>query len=754
MSEAQCPVTNLEGASIVTDGSVLIALGGKDIVSGQLNPAVYTCRSNVFMGKLWNTASVSGQAPEPSCWRTATLVGERVFILGGQAEDGFSEENIFVISINPDLSTEGLVWSVVRAFGAKKTPGRIKHSASRVKERYIAVFGGENAGKPLNDLQLLDTNAVRWESKAQKGEIPSPRYGHSTVVVGSKMYLFGGTDGTKFFSDFYALNLDTFEWTLLAGMGDSLSPRAYHGCVSVGVKLFIHGGTTPNGISNDISCYNIKDNKWTIVKADLPSNVPRTGHLLCVASERSPIVHVVGGSRKNPERDPYLSFDSSRVTQPDAPEEGSRNPPPMRKASSEKRLVSPPPQRPMPPRPPPTSQKPPPEKLSNNVSSTSLPTYPKVKQAAPSITPTKASAPPASGPSTTPVAAAASTPTSATSPTLSSPRANLARPAEKFAKPPGPSGRPRPAHNAPPIPSEASVTEDTKVEKKVVTPASPSIAPASPSITPTITPTVTPAVKTADIKPKIENKVRPTHAPPPPPSEVNHPTPTTTVAPRTVATPTAATSVPTIAPSAPTPTPSVPTASPSKVAPPSAAAPPSGAKPPVTPKKMAGTSGRKSILKPADAAPFAKNHHVGFNDQLSFKSAPDYDENEEEPEEFCRTQEEMDQDEDEPMPENFMERKKGPYLFAPDGRDYQTMYEEKNKEAESLSDRIEGLCGIIDESMEEIGLLKMKVEELEKEKEAARLVAEKRETELKALQNKLRTLFASDLGKITAEGGK
>jgi len=36
-----------------------------------------------------------------------------------------------------------------------------------------------------------------------KGDIPSPRYGHTAVVYKEMMYVFGGWDGTRTLNDFY-----------------------------------------------------------------------------------------------------------------------------------------------------------------------------------------------------------------------------------------------------------------------------------------------------------------------------------------------------------------------------------------------------------------------------------------------------------------------------------------------------------------------------------------------------------------------
>ncbi len=53
-------------------------------------------------------------------------------------------------------------------------------------------YGGSSKFEYLNDTHVLDIETSTWHNVRCAGEIPEPRYGHSCIVVGSKMFVFGG----------------------------------------------------------------------------------------------------------------------------------------------------------------------------------------------------------------------------------------------------------------------------------------------------------------------------------------------------------------------------------------------------------------------------------------------------------------------------------------------------------------------------------------------------------------------------------
>ena len=56
------------------------------------------------------------------------------------------------------------------------------------------------------------------------------------------MYVFGGTNGQSYYNDLYILDLENNAWTKAETSGPAPSPREGHSAILVGSNLVIHGG--------------------------------------------------------------------------------------------------------------------------------------------------------------------------------------------------------------------------------------------------------------------------------------------------------------------------------------------------------------------------------------------------------------------------------------------------------------------------------------------------------------------------------
>lgn len=77
-----------------------------------------------------------------------------------------------------------------------------------------------------------------------KGDIPQPRFFHTSCIIGNKLYLFGGCNQkSQIFNDFYFLEFGSFNWVKI-NYETSLNPapRFGHSMISIGIRLFIFGG--------------------------------------------------------------------------------------------------------------------------------------------------------------------------------------------------------------------------------------------------------------------------------------------------------------------------------------------------------------------------------------------------------------------------------------------------------------------------------------------------------------------------------
>ena len=69
--------------------------------------------------------------------------------------------------------------------------------ATAVAGLRLFVHGGYAGGKWLDDLHVLDTQALTWTQWTPSGSHPSGRSGHTLNNVDDKLYLFGEWDDTK-----------------------------------------------------------------------------------------------------------------------------------------------------------------------------------------------------------------------------------------------------------------------------------------------------------------------------------------------------------------------------------------------------------------------------------------------------------------------------------------------------------------------------------------------------------------------------
>lgn len=65
------------------------------------------------------------------------------------------------------------------------------------------MFGGYDGVHRMNDFYKLTLENYAWSVIYSNGEVPNPRYFHSSVVYGECMYLFGGYNGSERLQDLF-----------------------------------------------------------------------------------------------------------------------------------------------------------------------------------------------------------------------------------------------------------------------------------------------------------------------------------------------------------------------------------------------------------------------------------------------------------------------------------------------------------------------------------------------------------------------
>jgi len=91
-------------------------------------------------------------------------------------------------------------------------------------------YGGSSKFEYLNDTHVLDIETSTWHHVRCAGDVPEPRYAHSSIVIGTKMFVFGGRgkDG-EHFKDIHFLDLLEWTWSKINATSSGPSARASAG---------------------------------------------------------------------------------------------------------------------------------------------------------------------------------------------------------------------------------------------------------------------------------------------------------------------------------------------------------------------------------------------------------------------------------------------------------------------------------------------------------------------------------------------
>lgn len=155
---------------------------------------------------------------------------------------------------------------------------RWAHSAVAIGSK-IYIYGGVGT-TVLDDLCILDTDTMVWQtlnSSSRPKERPEKMMSHTAAVVGNTIWLFGGQQGRKFLKGLYCLDTETLSWRLFSHLAGP-TPRAGHSLTAVASgELYMFGGQGKR-LYCDLHKFDTITLRWTEVKARGAVPAPRKGH--------------------------------------------------------------------------------------------------------------------------------------------------------------------------------------------------------------------------------------------------------------------------------------------------------------------------------------------------------------------------------------------------------------------------------------------------------------------------------------------
>jgi len=199
---------------------------------------------------------------------------DKVLLSGGFGVDGgkhpqLAESHAFwdevtVLKLSPVMGmAEGMnddtpaatsvhrMWEEVDTKGVSPPP-RYSHTAVMWTDKMV-IFGGERSAHSFGDVWFFHFEDSMWEYIAPQGSLaPSPRFDHTAVVSGDKMYIYGGRSGKTILSDMWAFDLYARTWALVSNTS-AMGERFGHAAAvrSDSDEMYMFGGYSPTDSFSD-----------------------------------------------------------------------------------------------------------------------------------------------------------------------------------------------------------------------------------------------------------------------------------------------------------------------------------------------------------------------------------------------------------------------------------------------------------------------------------------------------------------------
>jgi hypothetical protein len=321
-------------------GNALVIIGGHDGNQNGVGSGVeFLIEPSDKPGSLvWTETRKTGAGPRTLHSHATCRVGNRFYIYGGVV-DGEKSGKLYIVAV---INDDTVHWSIPRLTGDLPPP-LIHHTLLRF-DKHLVLFGGLqfDGGKEANgEVWTMDTETNKWTrrifaqvmtlssslnnmqhssssnsngggSNTSKGGSSSslsssssslssslvlPRFGHSALIVGSKMMVLGGQDHLgNYFNDTIAFDLETNVWTTFSNKKSTAPRMSFHGAVRVGRHILVYGGRRKSSglikelwklIWDENSCEVL----WTKLKTCSPPH-ERFGHSVNRIGSK---IYVVGG---------------------------------------------------------------------------------------------------------------------------------------------------------------------------------------------------------------------------------------------------------------------------------------------------------------------------------------------------------------------------------------------------------------------------------------------------------------------------
>ncbi|RZC65651.1 hypothetical protein C5167_009347 [Papaver somniferum] len=169
---------------------------------------------------------------------------------------------------------------------------RLGHTSLVVGECIFVIGGREDPTKILDEVWVLNTAKSEWRLLECTGSTFHPRHRHAAAVVGSNIYVFGGLNNETIYSSMHVLDVEKLQWSEVSIQGELPSARHSHSMVSNGFQLLMFGGYDGEKALGDLYSFDTKTSMWMKKKTAGRTPSPRFSHSMFVYKH---FLGIVGG---------------------------------------------------------------------------------------------------------------------------------------------------------------------------------------------------------------------------------------------------------------------------------------------------------------------------------------------------------------------------------------------------------------------------------------------------------------------------
>ncbi|XP_074579781.1 tRNA wybutosine-synthesizing protein 2/3/4 [Curcuma longa] len=197
---------------------------------------------------------------------------EQVFVFGGFGGLGRHSRQNYSLLLD---SQSGILTEIEVA---NSPSPRMGHTALLVGSCIFVIGGRAGPLEILNDVWILETTKNTWSLLQCSGHFFNPRHRHTATVIDSKIYIFGGLCNEVIYSSMNILDTQTLTWSEISKLGVWPCARHSHSMVAIDTQLFMFGGYDGQKALGDLYSFDIKTLQWKTVKTTGRAPYPRFSH--------------------------------------------------------------------------------------------------------------------------------------------------------------------------------------------------------------------------------------------------------------------------------------------------------------------------------------------------------------------------------------------------------------------------------------------------------------------------------------------